>query len=258
MSKETKFEWNDKAAVELAEYVSTHTKGVVASVTGDYTKLVNDFKQSKEKELHKGSEKIVVSHLSAHDNFKGHDTAHWYQFCSSKPLYNYPNSKIIESIEKTVNGELDTKPSPDTLREGKEWEIVTWFARDGALASLVSGTYEGNLKAGYTIRSVRRLSDNEVFTIGDTVTYKEARYLPYIITNFFIKDDKILARSEGNNYCEFVDDNLIKQGKVVTDNSDVACLSANDIKKWLEKYFDYPNGISVTQLNELVNQKLKQ
>ncbi len=36
------------------------------------------------------------------------------------------------------------------------------------------------------------------------------------------------------------------------------CLSANDIKWWLEKYFDYPNGINVSQLNELVKQKLNQ
>lgn len=36
------------------------------------------------------------------------------------------------------------------------------------------------------------------------------------------------------------------------------CLSANDIKWWLEKYFNYPNGISVNQLKELVKEKLKQ
>lgn len=48
--------------------------------------------------------KVIISHLSAHDNFKGHDTAHWYQFCSNKPLYSYPNSKIISAIEQAING----------------------------------------------------------------------------------------------------------------------------------------------------------
>jgi hypothetical protein len=44
----------------------------------------------------------------------------------------------------------------------------------------------------------------------------------------------------------------------VTDNSNVACLSLNDIKWWIEKYFDYPGGISIEKLKQLVSEKLKQ
>jgi len=230
--------------------------------------------------------KVIISHLSAHDNFKGHDTAHWYQFCSNKPLYSYPNSKIISAIEQAINGkeenneelvgllrdavsstwgntsleqtqilfdkflhdrklakptqglinafltdavnrniydkkysqsEVDTireetfhdgyfkgwyngcfeddktlsakiikkvfqeyiqkssKPSTPTPTTSKEqgWEILTWFSRDGEVAVLVGGDIEGNLKAGYTIRSVRRNSDGEVFTVGDKVEHDE-------------------------------------------------------------------------------------
>jgi len=48
------------------------------------------------------------------------------------------------------------------------------------------------------------------------------------------------------------------QEKVSTNNDDVACLSLNDIKWWIEKYFDYPNGISIEKLRPFVNEKLKQ
>jgi hypothetical protein len=62
----------------------------------------------------------------------------------------------------------------------------------------------------YKINSVLRKSDNIIFTIGDEVMYLNSTYGSFIITNFFKKDDGILARSEGNNYCEYVDDKLFK------------------------------------------------
>lgn len=62
----------------------------------------------------------------------------------------------------------------------------------------------------HTIHSVKRLSDGKVFSVGDEVKYISSNYGSFIITNFFVKKDGILARSDGNNYCEYVDSELIK------------------------------------------------
>lgn len=34
------------------------------------------------------------------------------------------------------------------------------------------------------------------------------------------------------------------------------CLTVNDIKGWLERYFDYPNGINADELIEIVKEKI--
>lgn len=50
------------------------------------------------------------------------------------------------------------------------------------------------------------VSESEVFTLGDKVTYNyKANYAPWTIGNFFIRTDgKILARSKNNSICEIV------------------------------------------------------
>lgn len=158
-----------------------------------------------------------------------------------------------------------------TNKEQQQWEVLTWFSRDGEVAALISGGIEGNLKAGYTIRSVRRLSDNEVFSIGDVVSRatsfdnknnkRSLTNLP--ILSFSIREDNMIyAEVSVSNFfpltlLEKQQQNL--NTKVSTDNTDVACLSVTDFSNWYEKW--YPNNpmkeAFLNGLKQLVNQKLK-
>lgn len=58
------------------------------------------------------------------------------------------------------------------------------------------------------IHQVKRTSDNEVFTVGDKVEYKQkSSYGSWIIDNFFVRrDKKLLARNQNNIICEYIDD----------------------------------------------------
>lgn len=59
----------------------------------------------------------------------------------------------------------------------------------------------------YSIYSIKRLSDGEIFTIGDTVDYiHKSYYSPWKIDNFFIKKNTLLARSESSLICEYIKD----------------------------------------------------
>lgn len=91
-----------------------------------------------------------------------------------------PETKTMNTVEAYNEGFLHgvsfckkygipSETTSTTPIEDKGWEILTWFSREGEVALLVCGEIEGNLYAGYKIRSVRRTSDNEVFTVGDYI-----------------------------------------------------------------------------------------
>lgn len=67
----------------------------------------------------------------------------------------------------------------------------------------------------YTIESVKRLSDGEVFQIGDKVTYTPRALYSWNIDHFFLRDDGVLlARAKGNEHVEIVDKDLGKAPEV--------------------------------------------
>ena len=109
------------------------------------------------------------------------------------------------------------------------------------------------------IHSVKRLSDGEVFSIGDWVQQVEPITCSHTwqIKKFALKDTRCFTIGLNINCIKKVED---KKPILTTETipiGDVPCLSVNDIKFWLEKYFNYPNGINPRQLIELVKQKLK-
>jgi hypothetical protein len=62
--------------------------------------------------------KIKISHLQQHDSFKGNKSdAFWYQFCSSKPLEEFSNTKIIEVIETMLNSDKNAQVSDTTTAQ---------------------------------------------------------------------------------------------------------------------------------------------
>jgi len=104
------------------------------------------------------------------------------------------------------NTDLKTQPQ-DTKEDNPDWEIVDYLHDKRDLHSSVG-------ECGCPIKSVRRKSDNEVFTVGDMVFFKEKTNPNWEIGNFLLKDDgTLLARSNSCDHCEFIDDNLKKAPK---------------------------------------------
>ena len=111
------------------------------------------------------------------------------------------------------------------LSEGGEWEIVSFKALEKTFSfdkDDVFYFHEG-LSAGqpksfylthptkYSINSVRRKSDNEVFSVGDSVAYKPVMKFSWVIDNFHIRTDgELLARSKDNAHVEVVNSELVK------------------------------------------------
>lgn len=76
-----------------------------------------------EQSLPKEPERIEVSHLWKHDNFKGNgNDSFWYQFCTSKPIEHINNSKIKQAIENVLN-DAPPQPAPSLQEEKKDAEI---------------------------------------------------------------------------------------------------------------------------------------
>jgi hypothetical protein len=90
-----------------------------------------------------------------------------------------------------------------------DWEILSLKSPMGDIpvchTKLIKLFIEGNLK-GYSILSAKRLSDGEVFTVGDKVKYVgDCRYSHFVIDNFFLKEGgQLLLRSKGDALCEFI------------------------------------------------------
>lgn len=91
-----------------------------------------------------------------------------------------------------------------------------------------------NSKASIIILSVKRLSDNEVFSVGDLVNYnKKSNYGNWKINNFLLKNNKILSRSENNAICEFIED-------------------LKHVEKIFEKIYTTEDGYNIYDENELL------
>lgn len=93
---------------------------------------------------------------------------------------------------------------------GKDYEILESECSFGQRHPTVNlSDHENELLFNqiHKIKKVKRLSDGIIFTIGDLVNYnKKSNYGNWNINNFLFKDNKILARSENNCICEFIED----------------------------------------------------
>lgn len=63
------------------------------------------------------------------------------------------------------------------------------------------------MKSCFDIHSIKRLSDGEVFTVGNKVNYiGNQNYNTWEIVNFLISKETITAGSEDNQICEYISD----------------------------------------------------
>jgi hypothetical protein len=107
----------------------------------------------------------------------------------------------------------------------------------------------------YNIKSVRRLSDNTVFSIN-------GRYFVngdwYTIERFTMSDTRMMVKFIGIvipwDISEIPVQPTPKTDTISTNNDDVACLSLNDVVN----LFPLSGNEAVKRLKEYANQKLKQ
>ncbi len=212
-------------------------------------------------------------------------------------------------------------------KEDKDWEIVQWKFGD----CIVRPPDVNNpiLPKGMNgaIHSVRRLSDGEVFSVGDRVNWKDhgsadfeytcgvaviseirkaafpqgSKELVFelrddngehaahkFISNIkhakkkplFTTEDGVEIFEDGEcwivevfndrisnraiHWTEIVKSGMKEHERYFSTEAIASewillnkpCLSLNDIKFWLEKYFDYPGGVSIEQIKELAKTKI--
>jgi hypothetical protein len=174
--------------------------------------------------------------------------------------------KIPDNFKETFEKYGDKQPTPSTGKQ--DWEIITWYSPEKQVACQVGGSYDGNIKAGYTIRSVKRLSDGVVFSVGENTSkgiIHAFNYRPDINELYLevvVGDQNTLLRTLSKLPPE--------QPSTVTDNSDVACLSLNDLldawHSWEEKkemhlsksYQFYVDGVKYLPLYKRFEKKVKE
>lgn len=152
----------------------------------------------------------------------------------------------------------------NTGKDSKEWQIIRWSYGGGFYTDALSVAG----LVGAEINAVKRLSDNEVFTVGDTVLWDDK---PIVINGFEInygnhsvKSAMMFYNRKGNNCNIFYAKKLPNQSPqiVSTNNDDVPCLSLNDIKdEWSVLYgqlFSGAASIEDTQFYKNIHKKVKQ
>jgi len=109
------FAWDYNTAKELVKYSATHTHGLMASVTGDYTGIVNDFVKSKQ------SEPL-------------HTDKTWWQKLGVKfdgKFYNHPKTNSYDNLDKVMEElnslRTESEPLTNSTKENKEYISVNVF-----------------------------------------------------------------------------------------------------------------------------------
>lgn len=204
MSKDN-FQWTDELVKEFFDFQSKHERFPI-----NY--LIMEFKASHQpKQQPKESE------------FKTEDDVESYYNEELKKM----NSWFLGEMKKILNQRFEPK------QQSKDWEIIEfrvnfWGSENVAFTLGRHGLYETGLNGeifkrssrelidnGAKIETVKRLSDNEVFSVGDEVSYLPiSQYGSFIIDHFRIPMDnknKILACSKADGIVECVDDSLGKK-----------------------------------------------
>lgn len=153
-------------------------------------------------------DKVYVLQKDCLDAKKGDE----YYTETESPEDGYVNrnrNTVLEYIDRDY-----VENNPDWFKENeqpKDWVVQSFINKHGAIANIMlSGKYDyapnseltafeyENMIKVNEIHSVKRTSDNEVFTIGDTVTIVGE------ITGFQIDDNKIKALTHAKGNWQFL------------------------------------------------------
>lgn len=288
------FQWTDELVIEFARFTNTDAP----TFQGRYADI-EQFKASKQPK----QERIEISDIFEANTNIGRKTYSGYAFTSTSVISTDKFPAIKNLLERYLNGEMDN-PNPSSLNSKeykeswagqqekvkeekmkelfkkeyaepsalptKEYEILSFSGKIANYGFTSSPRTEEwvnkQIEEGYPIHSVRRLSDNVVFQVGDNVLHtNNVTKREGIIESF-----RILTHGNArplfvktNNYdvplCYI---NPTPTEPVVTDNSDVACLSIKDVFSCYDdgSYIQHipTDSALYKKLEQKVNQKLKQ
>lgn len=132
----------------------------------------------------------------------------------------WPFNKKFQYVDKDLNLHESDEPVSATIKltpesfqptkeDNKEWEIVAFY--DGCINGRVDkrclieckkNMEEKAVLLGFTIHSVKRLSDGVVFSVGDEVEVNHVMLLgKYVkIDSFFISGNDIIASASGESW----------------------------------------------------------
>lgn len=142
------------------------------------------------------------------------------------------DKEILDQLVYQMKSTLDTIYKLKKLKASKqpklEWEIVAYrFKCHNSNNNIIteSQPYHWSFAISgsidYEIYSVKRVSDNEVFSLGDKVTYLPVNQIHWVIDNFHVTaEGKMLARSEYNMNVEEVNQYLGKVKQVLFTTED--------------------------------------
>lgn len=115
------------------------------------------------------------------------DLSEYYEYKTIHDRYSRTHFQFVENNEKWF---LPEQPKP------KEWEILKWYRQRDNSISTIGSLYEGDKTE---IHSVKRLSDSQIFTIGDNTTRGIIKAFNYIkdmdMLEVEVGDQKTLLRT---------------------------------------------------------------
>lgn len=124
----------------------------------------------------------------------------WYSSIYANPT---PTGYCLEEFKKTKQNSFTIKADKDNsgVSGQKDWEIVAYKNKhSGEIDDFGGHTWRRESIDHHPIHSVKRLSDNEVFSVGDKVSYGK----PCEIIRLFISSNNLmwcdLKYENGNEY----------------------------------------------------------
>lgn len=140
-------------------------------------------------------ERIEVGKMACKEGEHGK----WYlQFKTNKHIHYDKAVDLCNVMERHLNGEMNNSaPKPIPIPEYEILSLVTENIGKIDAVGLNEEQIKIHLKYSFHIFSVRRISDSEVFSVGDThggISYKEREIL-----GFFIEDGKMMIKQTGGN-----------------------------------------------------------
>ena len=184
-----------------------------------------------------------------------------WPFKREEAIFKEKHVAIQKAIEDILNEEPE--PTPQNIKEEKpEWEMLSYEFNNRVYIPNTEPYIElskGFKDKEYSIHSVKRLSDGEVFSLGDRVYFNNGitRGISWAIDNFYIRADNVmLARSKDNINVELVGKNLHKEKLPPKEEKPVlhTTIDGKEIKEY-DSFYYIGDAFNICETALLPNEK---
>jgi len=244
------FVWTDKLVAECFKYTLAEYQKSTEWSGNDAAELyhIDNFKQSKQSPT----------------NLQESKEQTWWQKLGVKfdgKWYTHPKTNTYDNLDQIME-EIRCIPYT-TVKDKQEWEIVDMkHYEDNSIHPYIEKTCFNPSHPPCTIWSVRRLSDNTVFSIGGRVFING--YMNTINKFELEFGDKMTVYFIGLNIQYEISqlptptEPLPTDTNVTTNNDDVACLSLNDLVDAVSYKYSHKDYFKTTGMYNDFKNKLKE